>query len=186
MADVLGVRETRMRHRPILTSSARYSVLDTEAAHKLWQIGGAVWIDVLAAPHRAANLPLSALWVPLPHHNIPDSQREWIAQRDGACQDIGSELTQCLLEQTRARRRFLAGEGPNEDLGALRLLPAFHREAAAHYKISIEYSQILRADGANAASFNEESRKSHAGAVRAGRKSFATTSRCETARPKPL
>jgi hypothetical protein len=71
MADVLGVRETRVRCRPILTSRARYSVLDTEAAHKLRQIGGAIWIDVLAAPHRAASLPLSALWVPLPHHNIP-------------------------------------------------------------------------------------------------------------------
>src|SRR5215471_15270690 len=49
------------------------AVLDTEAAHKLWQIGEAVWIDVLPAPHRPANLPLSALWMPLPHHNIPDT-----------------------------------------------------------------------------------------------------------------
>jgi uncharacterized protein YecT (DUF1311 family) len=90
------------------------------------------------------------------HAALLDSQREWIAQRDGACQDKGSELTQCLLKQTQARRRFLAGEGPNQDLGALRLLPAFHREAAAHYKISIEYPQIPRADGA--ASFNQESK----------------------------
>lgn len=46
-----------------------------------------------------------------------DSQREWIGQRDGACQDKGSQLTQCLLEQTQVRRRFLAGEGPNDDIG---------------------------------------------------------------------
>ena len=60
-----------MRRRPALTSRARYSVLDTEATRKLWQIGGAVWIDVLAAPHRPANLPLPALWMPLPHLDIP-------------------------------------------------------------------------------------------------------------------
>jgi len=70
MADVPGVRETRVRRMPALTSKPRYSVLDTEAAHKLWQIGRAVSIDVLAAPHRPANLPLPALWMPLPHHNI--------------------------------------------------------------------------------------------------------------------
>ena len=63
-----------MRRRPALTSRARYSVLDTEAARKLWQIGGAVWIDVLAAPHRPANMPLSALWMPLLHHNIPGTR----------------------------------------------------------------------------------------------------------------
>jgi hypothetical protein len=34
MADVLGARETRVRHRPALTSRALYSVLDIEAAHK--------------------------------------------------------------------------------------------------------------------------------------------------------
>jgi PQQ-dependent catabolism-associated CXXCW motif protein len=49
------------------------AVLDTEAAHKLWTTGSAVWIDVLPAPRRPANLPASALWMPLPHRNIPGS-----------------------------------------------------------------------------------------------------------------
>jgi uncharacterized protein YecT (DUF1311 family) len=88
-----------------------------------------------------------------------ENQREWIAQRDGVCQDTGSELTRCLLEQTQARRRFLAGEGPNDEFGALRLMPTFYREAATHYKISIEYPQIPSAGGAIAASFNQQSRK---------------------------
>jgi len=48
-------------------------VIDTEAAHKLWQSGAAVWIDVLPAPRRPANLPSSALWMPLPHRDIPGS-----------------------------------------------------------------------------------------------------------------
>jgi uncharacterized protein YecT (DUF1311 family) len=116
----------------------------------------------LAAADSEMAKAYSALRALLPtgqHAGLLDSQREWIAQRDGACQDKGSELTQCLWEQTQARRRFLAGEGPNAGVGALRLLPAFHREAAAHYTISIEYPQIPSSAGANAAPFNEESRK---------------------------
>jgi len=48
-------------------------VLDTEAAHRLWTSGDAVWIDVLPAPRRPANLPQSAVWMPLPHRDIPGS-----------------------------------------------------------------------------------------------------------------
>lgn len=48
-------------------------VLDTEAAHALWKSGTAVWIDVLPAPRRPANLPASAVWMPLPHRDIPGS-----------------------------------------------------------------------------------------------------------------
>src|SRR6516225_8073809 len=55
---------------------------------------------------------LRALSPTAQHAALLDSQREWIAQCDGACQDTGSVLTQCLLEQTRARRRFLAGRRP--------------------------------------------------------------------------
>ena len=136
----------------------------------------AICIDPrLAAADAEMAKAYSALRALLPtaqHAALLDSQREWIAQRDGACQGEGSELTQCLLEQTRARRRLLAGEGQNEDLGALRLLPAFHREAAAHYKISAEYPQIPRAAGPNAASFNEESRKIAFGSGPGGAREF--------------
>ncbi len=48
-------------------------VLYTEAAHTLWESGEAVWIDVLPAPRRPATLPASALWMPLPHRDIPGS-----------------------------------------------------------------------------------------------------------------
>jgi PQQ-dependent catabolism-associated CXXCW motif protein len=47
--------------------------LDTAAAKQLWKSGEAVWIDVLPAPRRPANLPVSALWLPLPHRDIPGS-----------------------------------------------------------------------------------------------------------------
>ena len=48
-------------------------VLDTKAAHKLWESGNAVWIDVLPTPRRPTNLPASAVWMPLPHRDIPGS-----------------------------------------------------------------------------------------------------------------
>jgi PQQ-dependent catabolism-associated CXXCW motif protein len=48
-------------------------VLDTAAAHELWKDGNAVWIDVLPASRRPSNLPPSALWMPLPHRDIPGS-----------------------------------------------------------------------------------------------------------------
>lgn len=48
-------------------------VLHTDAAHQLWESGAAVWIDVLPAPRRPENLPASALWMPLPHRDIPGS-----------------------------------------------------------------------------------------------------------------
>ena len=117
---------------------------------------------------------LSASLPPAQHAALLDNQREWIAQRDGNCPDQGPKLTQCLLEQTRARRRFLAGEGPNRELGALRLLPTFHREVAAHYKISIEYPQIPSSAGAIAVSFNKESRKIAFGTGPGGATAFRT------------
>jgi PQQ-dependent catabolism-associated CXXCW motif protein len=47
--------------------------LDTPAAAALWKGGGAVWIDVLAAPQRPPNLPSSAVWAPVPRRDIPGS-----------------------------------------------------------------------------------------------------------------
>ncbi len=47
--------------------------LDTAAARRLWKGGGAVWIDVLAAPHRPPNLPASAVWLPVARRDIPGS-----------------------------------------------------------------------------------------------------------------
>jgi PQQ-dependent catabolism-associated CXXCW motif protein len=48
-------------------------VLDTETAHRLWMSGNAVWIDVLPAPRRPPNRAQSAVWMPLPHRDIPGS-----------------------------------------------------------------------------------------------------------------
>jgi len=47
--------------------------LDTEAAQELWKSGGAIWIDVLPAPRRPANLPPQSLWMPVPRRDIPGS-----------------------------------------------------------------------------------------------------------------
>ncbi len=58
---------------PTPATVAGGTVLDTPAAQLLWKAGGAVWIDVLPAPHRPANLPAAAVWLPVPHRNIPGS-----------------------------------------------------------------------------------------------------------------
>jgi len=58
---------------PTPATVAGGTVLDTEAAHALWADGAAIWIDVLPAPRRPATLPASALWMPLPHRDIPGS-----------------------------------------------------------------------------------------------------------------
>jgi PQQ-dependent catabolism-associated CXXCW motif protein len=49
------------------------TVLDTAAAQRLWRAGGAVWIDVLPAPHRPPNLPAASVWLPVPRRDIPGS-----------------------------------------------------------------------------------------------------------------
>ena len=58
---------------PTPATVAGGTALDTAAARQLWKDGGAVWIDVLAAPHRPANLPASAVWLPVPRRDIPGS-----------------------------------------------------------------------------------------------------------------
>jgi PQQ-dependent catabolism-associated CXXCW motif protein len=58
---------------PTPETLAGAAVVDTAAAQRLWESGTAVWIDVLPAPRRPANLPPSALWMPLPHRDIPGS-----------------------------------------------------------------------------------------------------------------
>ena len=64
-------------------------MLDTPAAQLLWKAGGAAWIDVLAAPQRPANLPASAVWLPVPHRDIPGSV--WLP-------DVGHGVLSAKLE----------------------------------------------------------------------------------------
>lgn len=59
---------------PTPATVAGGTALDTNAARRLWKEGGAVWVDVLAAPHRPANLPESAVWLPVPRRDIPGSR----------------------------------------------------------------------------------------------------------------
>lgn len=49
------------------------AALDTTSAYELWVSGDATWIDVLPASRRPANLPVSAIWMPVPHRDIPGS-----------------------------------------------------------------------------------------------------------------
>jgi len=46
-------------------------VVDTAAAHALWQAGEAVFIDVLPRPPRPEGLPEGTIWRPTPRRSIP-------------------------------------------------------------------------------------------------------------------
>jgi PQQ-dependent catabolism-associated CXXCW motif protein len=73
-------------------------VLDTDAAHQLWERGAAVWIDVLPAPRRPENLPPSALWMPLPQRGIPGSL--WLPDIGRGA--LGPELESYFRDQLEA------------------------------------------------------------------------------------
>ncbi len=82
-------------------------VLDTAAAHKLWERGGAIWIDVLPTPRRPANLPASALWMPVPHRDIPGSL--WLPDIGrGALSPELESYSRNHLELATSRRRDMA------------------------------------------------------------------------------
>lgn len=70
--ELQGYRTDNYR-APTPATVAGAAVLDTIAARRLWKAGGAVWIDVLAAPHRPTDLPASAVWLPVPRRDIPGS-----------------------------------------------------------------------------------------------------------------
>jgi PQQ-dependent catabolism-associated CXXCW motif protein len=79
-------------------------VLDTDAAYELWKSGSAVWIDVLPAPRRPANLPISALWMPVPHRDIPDSL--WLPDigRGALSPELETYFRDQLAAATRGQR----------------------------------------------------------------------------------
>jgi uncharacterized protein YecT (DUF1311 family) len=72
-------------------------------------------------------------------------QRRWITRRQAACGDKSDDaLVQCLLAETEARRRLLAGESPNGAPGAPRIVAGlFHEARKGRYEISIEYPRML-------------------------------------------
>ena len=70
--ELQGYRTDNYR-APTPATVAGGTALDTAAARQVWDKGGAVWVDVLAAPRRPANLPAAAVWLPVPRRDIPGS-----------------------------------------------------------------------------------------------------------------
>ncbi|MHA6347238.1 PQQ-dependent catabolism-associated CXXCW motif protein [Roseivivax sp. CAU 1761] len=56
---------------PVPETLAGGTVLGPEAAHRLWQEGGAVFVDVLPRAPKPANLPAGTIWRDKPRHSIP-------------------------------------------------------------------------------------------------------------------
>ena len=79
-------------------------MLDTDAAHQLWESRAAVWIDVLPAPRRPENQPPSALWMPLPHRDIPGSL--WLPDigRGALSPDVEGYFRDHLATATKLRK----------------------------------------------------------------------------------
>lgn len=80
------------------------TALDTVSADKLWASGTAVWIDVLPAPRRPANLPASAIWMPVPHKDIAGSA--WLPDigRGALSPELESYFRRHLEAATNGRR----------------------------------------------------------------------------------
>src|SRR5436305_1319450 len=92
----------------------------------------------LAAADKAMAEAYAALRAKLPPGQqkiLLADQRRWVARRAAACGDKAEKAPpQCLLVQTEARRRFLAGESPNGAAGAPRIVPAlFHEVRKGRY-----------------------------------------------------
>jgi hypothetical protein len=87
-------------------------------------------------------------------------QRQWLTRRTAACGDKSdSAFVRCLIAETEARRRFLAGEGPNGAPNAPRIVPAlFHEQRKGRYEISIEYPRMLTPRGPGADAFERSAR----------------------------
>jgi PQQ-dependent catabolism-associated CXXCW motif protein len=89
---------------PVPATVAGGVALDTEAAHKLWAGGIAVWIDVLPASRRPPNLPPAALWMPLPRRDIPGSI--WLPDigRGALSPELEAYFREHLENATKGRR----------------------------------------------------------------------------------
>ena len=117
----------------------------------------------LAAADKAMAQAYAAFRAQLPPEQqlaLLADQRRWITRRTGACGDkADAEFIKCLAVQTEARRRFLAGEGPNGTAGAPRIVPGlFHEARKGRYEISIEYPLMLTPRGPAADAFERAAR----------------------------
>lgn len=116
----------------------------------------------LAAADKTMAQAYAALRAELPPDQqkaLLADQRRWIMRRQAACSAKAEDAPACLLAETDARRRFLAGESPNGAPGAPRIVPAvFHETRKGRYEISIEYPQVLKPRGAAATAFERAAR----------------------------
>ena len=85
------------------------------------------------------------------------NQRIWARERDGGCRGLSANArTECLLDETEARRRMLDGEGRNGPSDGPKLQPTFFHEAKSGlYEIAVAYPQIAPESDVAEATFNK-------------------------------
>lgn len=76
VAEPPGYRLEEYR-APVPATLAGATVLDTDAAERLWRAGGAVFVDALPRPPKPANLPAGTVWHDKPRASIPGAA--WLA-----------------------------------------------------------------------------------------------------------
>ena len=83
---------------PVPGSLTGGRVLDTEAAHELWQSGEAAFIDVLPRPPKPKNLSEGTIWRDKPRHSIPGAI--WLPNVGyGAIAEVTAEYFRAGLEK---------------------------------------------------------------------------------------
>ncbi|HEX3538594.1 MAG TPA: lysozyme inhibitor LprI family protein [Stellaceae bacterium] len=85
------------------------------------------------------------------------NQRIWARERDAGCGDkSGPRRTECLIEETEARRRLLDGEGRNGLSEGPKLQPTFFHEAKpGRYEIAVAYPQVANEHNFGDATFSK-------------------------------
>lgn len=108
-------------------------VIDTAEAHRLWQAGTAVFVDVLPKPPKPA-LPQGTVWRDRPRHDIPGSI--WLA-------DVGyGSLSGEMEAYFRSNLRQATGDDRSRTLVFYCLADCWMSWNAAKRAIALGYSDV--------------------------------------------
>ena len=106
LAGAAGAQEVaepdgyRMDHyrAPVPATITGATVLDTEAAHALWQSGEAAFVDVMPQAPKPDNLPEGTIWRDKPRDSIPGAI--WLPNVGyGAIAEVTAEYFRAGLDQ---------------------------------------------------------------------------------------
>jgi uncharacterized protein YecT (DUF1311 family) len=143
------------------TASAQQSAPGPECGRATTPADRAACADPgLAVANTSMSFAFQGLKAQLPADQqaaLLQDQQAWTEARAASCGDnAGAALVRCLLAETQARERMLAGGGRNRDRNAPRLQPVFFREVRKdRYDIDVAYPEIPHARSPGETAFNK-------------------------------